>query len=179
MSASLEGNKILAAALTAGIIAMSSGFLARVIYNNEPLAEAAYPIEVEVATASVAGGAEEEVSVLAMLAAADPAKGQKVAKKCAGCHTFDDGGANKVGPNLYGVLGRQIGSAAGFSYSDALGGMSGQSWDFESLAGFLASPKKYAPGTKMSFGGIKKPKQLADLISYMRGQSGSPLPLPE
>ena len=184
MASSLESNKIAAAVLTAGVIAMLSGFVAKLIYSPEvELEQNAYVIE-----ASDGAGAGSEAaadsgpaleSILPLLASADPAAGENVAKKCAACHSFEEGGPNKVGPNLYNTLGQPIAGDGSFSYSDALAGMSGDTWDYESLNAFLAKPKDFAPGTKMSFAGLNKVGDRADLVAWMRTLSGSPVPLPD
>lgn len=124
-----------------------------------------YPIEVEVA--DDAGADEEEViDIAALIASADLGKGEKVFKKCAACHKLEDG-ANGVGPHLYGIVGRGIGAIGGFGYSDALAGLTADAWDAEALSGFLEKPKSWAPGTKMSFNGLKKPEDRANLIAYL------------
>jgi cytochrome c len=115
----------------------------------------------------------------ALLAAADPEAGKKQAKKCAACHTMDEGGANKIGPNLWNIVNRPIAGAEGYSYSSAMTDMSGESWSFANLDGFLASPKGWVKGTKMSFAGVKKEGQRADLLAYLRSLSSSPAALPE
>ncbi|MGB0922448.1 MAG: c-type cytochrome [Alphaproteobacteria bacterium] len=120
---------------------------------------------------------EPEVNALDLLAAADSAKGAKVFKKCAACHNVEPGGANGTGPALYGIVGQAKASAAGFAYSDALTGLGG-TWDFAALDGFLANPKKYAKGTKMSFAGLKKPGDRAAVLAYLNENGASPLPLP-
>ena len=112
-----------------------------------------------------------------LLKAADPAAGQKVAAKCKACHDFSKGGPNKVGPNLWDIVGAKHAHAAGFNYSDAIKGLSGD-WTYENLDKFLAAPKGYAPGTKMAFPGLKKPEERAALIAYLRTLSDSPKPLP-
>jgi cytochrome c len=115
----------------------------------------------------------------ALLAAADPEAGKKQAKKCTACHTMDEGGANKIGPNLWNIVNRPIAGVEGFSYSSAMSDMSGESWSFANLDGFLASPKGWVKGTKMSFAGVRKDGQRADLLAYLRSLSGSPAALPE
>ena len=112
-----------------------------------------------------------------LLAKADPAKGQTLTKVCATCHSFDKGGAAKVGPNLYGVVGRPKGSAAGFGYSDAMKAKGGD-WTFADLDAFITSPKTFVSGTKMGFAGEADAGKRADVIAYLRTLSDSPVPLP-
>jgi cytochrome c2 len=113
-----------------------------------------------------------------LLAAASPEEGEGFAKKCAACHSFEQGGANKIGPALWGVVGRDIASVEGFAYSDALLGLEGE-WTFEELYGFVHNPKEYVPGTKMAFAGIQNPEDLADVLIYLRSLAEEPVPLPE
>ena len=163
----MEFNKIFAAILVAGIIAMFSGFLAKKLSSPHYLAEDAFPIEgVEVAS----GGAKVEKlaePVLALLASADVARGQKVSKACAACHSFDQGGANGVGPNLYNIVGAAKQAKAGYSYSGVLNANGGDSWTMAELNKFLWKPKKYASGTKMNYVGIKKPADRAAVIAWL------------
>ena len=121
-----------------------------------------YVIEVE--TEEVASDAEE-VSFDELLAAADVGKGAKVFKKCSACHKIEDG-VNATGPSLYGIVGRDIASSAGFGYSSVLEGLDGD-WTAEALSGFLENPKGYAEGTSMRFSGLKKPSDRANVIAYL------------
>ena len=169
----METNKIFAAVLLAGIIAMLSGFIAHKAVHPEQLAENAYKIEV-IATASAAAGAAPAAAATAepikdLLAKADPAQGEKVSKVCSSCHTFGKGEPNRVGPNLAGIIGRARGTAAGFAYSDAMKAKGG-SWDTDSINEFLWSPKAFVPGTKMGFAGLKKPEDRAALIKWLQAQ---------
>ncbi|WWB73874.1 cytochrome c family protein [Novosphingobium sp. ZN18A2] len=106
----------------------------------------------------------------------DPAKGEKVFAKCRSCHTIDKGGANGIGPNLYGVPGEQIANSAdrgGFAFSDALKAHSGDKWTEANLDKWLTSPKSFADGTKMTFAGLPKEQDRADVIAYLNSQGGS------
>ncbi|MDA0675952.1 MAG: cytochrome c family protein, partial [Proteobacteria bacterium] len=112
------------------------------------------------------------------LASASADTGAKVFTRCAACHTATQGGANKVGPNLWDVVGGDIGGhIPGFNYSPALTRKDGE-WTYENLDQFLASPKDFAPGTRMTFAGIKRAQERADVIAYLRAQSAQPKPLP-
>jgi cytochrome c len=153
------------------------------VEKAEPVAattaeETAEPV-VAAATVEAAVEKAEPVSPLAaLLARADPERGKKVAKKCVACHTVDRGGKKKVGPNLWGVVGAKPAAREGFKYSRALAGLGG-AWGYAELDAYLASPKTYAPGTKMSFPGVKKPADRADLIAYLRTLADTPPPLPK
>lgn len=137
----------------------------------------AVPESTEPATTATAS-AEPQKPLAVLLVEADAAAGEKQAKKCASCHTFDKGGANRIGPNLYGVVGRAKAAAEGFGYSDAMREKGGD-WSYAALDEFLEKPKDYMPGTKMAFPGIRKAEDRADVILYLRQQSDSPPPLPE
>lgn len=179
MAASLEGNKIFAAILTAGIIASGSGVLSRMVYGPHHLEEPAFRIALpEGGGEGTAAPAAEEKPLAVLLASADPAAGANIAKKCAACHSFEKGGPNKVGPDLWGVVGRDVGKHEGFSYSSAMAEHGGQ-WSFEDLNDFIKSPKTHIPGTKMAFAGLSKETERADVIVYLRSLADSPVPLPE
>lgn len=177
---SFEINKIVGAVLGSILLALVLGYLADALVHPKMLQQNAYVIDVSETASAAAAPSEEEAGlepVGPMLASADVAAGQKLFKKCAACHTVDDGGANKVGPNLYDIVGGDIGRDSGFGYSKAMSEMEGP-WDYEVLNGFLASPKTYLPGTKMTFAGLKKPSDRANMIAYLRSLSASPQPLP-
>ncbi|MEH6757330.1 MAG: cytochrome c family protein [Parasphingorhabdus sp.] len=121
-------------------------------------------------------GADSGPALETLLASADVAAGEKIFGKCAACHTVNQGGANGIGPNLWGALGKPHGHVAGFAYSDALKAVPGN-WDWAGMDAWLTSPRKYASGTKMTFAGLGKPEDRANLIAYLNTQ-GSNLPLP-
>jgi cytochrome c len=180
MASSLEGNKLAAAILTAGIIGVGSAVLSDLLYRPHVPKERAYPVAASgrpTAAAAEKAAAAPVEPIAVRLAAADVERGKATAKKCASCHTFDKGGKNGVGPNLWNVVMAAKGHAEGFAYSQALLGTGGQ-WTYEALDAFLANPKAYAPGTKMSFAGIPRPDERADLIAYLRTLADEPAPLP-
>jgi cytochrome c len=167
----MEFNKIFAAVLIAGILAYLGGFAANILIHPKHLAENAFKIEVaETSGAPGAAAPAEAEPVDELMAAADPAQGEKVAKVCAACHTFDSGGANKVGPNLAGIMSAKHAHKGDFSYSDAMKEKSGETWTVDSMNKFLWNPKKTIPGTKMTFAGIKKPEDRAALIKWLETQ---------
>lgn len=181
MASSLEFNKALAAVLTAGIIASGAGVFSRIIYHPDIPEERAYPIDMAAMEASgeeAAEAQEEAVALSEVLAMADAGAGETQARKCTACHTFEQGGANKIGPALWGVLGRDIAALPDFSYSAALSEKEG-AWDYEALSAFIADPRGWAPGTKMTFAGIRDQEDRADLLLYLRSLSDNPPPLPE
>lgn len=177
---SFELNKIAGAVLFALLILFGTRTASDIIFAAPAPEKPGYEVEVaeDGAPAPKAEEAKEEISLAALLAEGDAGKGESVAKKCAACHTFDDGGKNKIGPNLHGIVGAALAAVDGFKYSDALKSKGGD-WDYEALDGFIAKPKEWAPGTKMAFAGIRSAKQRADLILYLRSLGGNPPPLPE
>ena len=177
----LELNKIAAAVLVAGIIGMGAGILADALYEPEKPKARGYSVDVPAeGTATAAAPAEPQIVELGLLlASASIDKGKETTKKCASCHSFEKGGANKVGPNLYGVVGGPHAHKDDFTYSDAMKGLHDKPWNAEELFHFLHNPKGYLKGTKMAFAGIKDPKDLADLIAYLNSNADAPKALPK
>lgn len=176
----MDFNKLFAAILVAAIIAMLSGFIARETVQAEKPEKNAFSIAVtEVSGAGGAAVAAKPEPILALLAAADPAKGESAGKACAACHSFGKGEAGRVGPNLYGIVNAKHAHVDGFAYSDAMKAMHDKTWTYNELNGFLWNPAKHIPGTKMTFAGIKKPEQRADVIAWLRTLADSPAPLPD
>ncbi|PZF78701.1 cytochrome c family protein [Aestuariivirga litoralis] len=179
---SFEFNKIAGAVLGTALVVFGLNELSKIIYHAPEPEKQGFAIEVaeaagsgEAAAATPAAPAE---SLGAMLASADAAKGQTVFKACAACHDGSKGGPNKVGPNLWGVVGRMHGSHEGFAYSDAMAALKDKPWTYEALNEFITNPKAAIPGTKMAFGGIKKDADRANLLAYLQTLSDSPVPFP-
>ena len=174
-------NKIVGAILTAGLLAMGSGFISEQVFHHETPHELAFPIGgnagAESASAQAKAAPVGPEPIANLLASADAERGQKLFKACAACHTPTNGGANKVGPNLWNVVGRTMASTDGYKYSSAFRKMEG-AWDYEMLNQFLFKPKAFVPGTKMTYAGIKAVSKRADIIAFMRSLSSNPLPLP-
>ena len=167
----LELNKIIAAILLSSLIAMIVGTVSNILYKPKlEVDERGYQIEISEDDAVSTDKEPEPIDIEALMAAANAESGAKTIKKCIACHSLDQNGPNKVGPNLWGIFNAQRGKKPGFSYSKIMAG-SGGIWDQEHLFAFLKKPGKYMPGTKMSFAGIKKPEDIADVIAFLRDKA--------
>ena len=168
-------NTIAGWVLFAGIVALGGSIVAGESFHSERPEHMGYPIEGVVQEGE--GGAEAEKPIAFYLASADPAAGEQVFKKCTACHNAYQGGANALGPNLWDVLGEPVGKGKGFPFSSALSGVGG-TWNWDNMSEWLKSPKKFAPGTKMTFAGLSNPQDRANVIAFLNTHSDSPLPLP-
>jgi len=177
---SFELNKILGAILGTCLITLALNIGAGAIFAPEKPAKPGYDIAVkEHGAGDKAGAAKEpEQPIEKLMASASAEKGQATAKQCAACHTFEKGGPNRVGPNLWNIVDRTRASVAGFNYSAAMKAKGGK-WTFDELNKFLANPRGTVPGTNMTFAGISRDSQRADVIGYLRSLADSPVPLPK
>ena len=174
----MESNKIYAANLAAGILAMIAIIGSGMLVEPVQLAKPAYPIEgVGEAPAAAAAKPAAIEPVGPLLAKADVDHGAQIARQCMACHNFAKGGPNMVGPNLWGVVGGPHDHKADYSYSDAMKKFPGN-WDYEEINNFIDHPQVYVPGTKMGFAGLKKAQDRADVIAWLRQQADNPEPLP-
>jgi cytochrome c len=172
-------NKILMAVLSTCLALLSLNIAAGAIFSPAKPAKPGYDIAVqEKADEHKAGPAEAPQPIEVRLANSSPERGQSAAKVCLACHSFDKGGPNKVGPNLWDVVGRKRASEAGFNYSAAMKAKGGE-WSFEELDKFLANPKGYIPGTAMGFAGLPRDTQRADVINYLHTLADKPVDLPK
>ena len=176
---SFEINKIIAAIILTIVIVFGVNKLGDVIYSVKAPKGNTYNIVTETKEISKAdtAKAEGDVNIGALLALGSIDHGKMVFKKCAACHSVLKGGGNKIGPALWGVIGRKAGSISDYKYSKAMSGF-GKIWDFEGMNTFLNKPKDYVKGTKMAYAGLKKEKDRASIILYLNEQGDSPLPLP-
>ncbi len=177
---SLEVNKGIAAVLVAGIAFFLTGLIGTILVQNKVPAKVAIAIEMPQPASSGGSAAPSgPPNIDNLIATADPAKGEAFTKTiCVACHTFNEGGPAGVGPNLYNVVGGPHAHMKGFNYSDALKAHKGP-WTYEALNQWLYSPAAYAPGTRMTYAGIKNNEQRAEVIAYLRSLSPNPLPLPK
>jgi len=171
-------NKIITSIILAVILVLGINKITDIIFHVEKPEKSAYQvasvsITAETTSASLSTGSED---IMALLASANVADGKKVFKKCAACHSITKGGGNKIGPALWGVLGRQAGSISDYKYSKAMA-THGKAWSFEEMNGFLIKPKDWVKGTKMTFAGLKKETERAAVILYMNNNTDVSLPL--
>jgi cytochrome c len=177
---SFELNKILGAILGTCLALLALNITASALFTPSPPAKPGIDIVVaehQGAPAKPAAAAPEE-PIEKLLAAATPEHGEQIAKPCATCHTFTKGGPTKIGPNLWGVVNRPKGSESGFAYSDGMKSKGGN-WTVDDLSAFLTNPRAYVPGTKMSFAGLPKASDRANVIAYLNSLSDNPAPLPK
>ena len=179
---SFEINKIIAAILMTALVLIGIGKLTDVIFHVDKPKESAYKIEgVEVASSNETKkdkkAVKEVVDIKSLLAMGDLSHGEKVFKKCSACHMIVSDGKNMIGPNLWGVIGRQAGSITDYKYSKAMIAY-GKEWSFEEMNAYLIKPQAYIKGTKMAFAGLRKEKDRASVILYMNSKSDSPLTTP-
>jgi cytochrome c len=175
---SFELNKVLGAVLGTCLFLVAIHIAAQSIFTPPRPAQPGF--EIEVPTEPGAQSPTETPAaqpIEQLLAKASPERGEAAAKACATCHTFNKSGADNVGPNLYGVVGRAKGSEQGFNYSAAMKAKGGE-WTFAELNEFLTSPRAAVPGTAMTFAGISRPQQRADVIDYLHTLADNPVPLP-
>ncbi len=179
---SFELNKIAGGLLATLLFTMGIGIVADVLFKPKAPLVAGYalPAAEAAGSAAPAAAAAPAEPLPVRLAKGDAKKGEATAKACTACHAFEKGGANKVGPALYGILDKAKGSAAGFNYSAGIKERAGkgEKWDYESLDAFIANPKAYVAGTLMGYAGLADPAKRADLVVYLRSLSDNPAPLP-
>ena len=178
---SFEINKIVAAILLVALLVIGIGKISDIIFYVKKPDTPGYVVEVEqVSTSSEqseSDAPEEKIDISSLMAMGDIATGEKVFKKCAACHSIVKGGKNNIGPALYNVIGRQVGSVSDYKYSKALSGYN-KEWTIEELNGYLIKPAKWIKGTKMAFAGLKKEKDRASVIKYLNKNSDNPNTLP-
>lgn len=177
---SFELNKIAGAVLGTLMFVLGLSIASEMLFHNSPPKVPGY--DLPQAAAASAGGAPEAAKPVTplpvLLAKADVARGEKAVAKCKTCHSFEKGGPNKIGPDLYGAIGRQVAHHEGFAYSKGMKEHGGE-WGFENLNEFLTNPKKAVPGTLMNFAGVSKEEERADILAYLNTLSDSPKPLPK
>ena len=176
---SFEINKIIAAVLLIALIVIGIGKISDLAFHVDRPEQSAYKIELDESTKILSTKIQEEekVDIAALLALGNIEHGKKVFKKCAACHLINKGADNKIGPALYGVIGRKVASKQDYKYSKAMSGYD-KNWTFEEMNGYLKKPQRYIKGTKMAFAGLRKEKDRASVILYLNQSSDEPLPLP-
>ena len=174
---SFEINKIIAAVLMVVILVIGIDKVSDIIFHVEKPKTPGYAVDIEQANTTSAETTEEKINITAFMTMGDVATGEKVFKKCKSCHSIKQGGGNKIGPALWNVMFRKVGSIADYKYSKALTSY-GKEWSWEEMNGFLIKPSKWIPNNKMGFAGIKSEKDRASVILYLNQNSDNPKPLP-
>jgi cytochrome c len=174
---SFELNKILGAVLATCIFVLVTSFAAQAVFSPKLPEKPGFEIAVKEETHGGGEAAAPSEPIEKLLQTASVEKGAAAAKKCAACHTFEKGGPNRVGPNLFGIVERARASEPGFNYSAAMKGKGGK-WTYDDLNKFIANPKGFVPGTAMGFAGIPKDSERADVIDYLHTLADNPVPLP-
>ncbi len=177
---SFEINKIIAAVLLIALLVIGIGKISDIAFRVDKPEKSAYKVDIQEGdqiSSSTAEKIEEKVDISALLALGDISHGEKVFKKCSACHLVNKGGENKIGPALYGVIGRKVASKKDYKYSKAMAAYD-KNWTFEEMNGYLKKPQSYIKGTKMAFAGLRKEKDRASVILYLNQNSDNPLPLP-
>ena len=174
---SFEINKIIAAVLMVVILVIGIDKVSDIIFHVEKPKTPGYAVDIEQASTTSTETTEEKINITAFMTMGDIATGEKVFKKCKSCHSIKQGGGNKIGPALWNVMFRKVGSIADYKYSKALTSY-GKEWSWEEMNGFLIKPSKWIPNNKMGFAGIKSEKDRASVILYLNQNSDNPKPLP-
>jgi cytochrome c len=172
-----DSNKVAMTVMGVLLATMGLGVFTNALYAPDKPAKPGYALPLGEATAAKAEGPKEE-PLPVLLAKADPKKGEAAVKVCQSCHSFEKGGVAKVGPPLYGVVGRAKGSVPGFAYSDGLKGKGGN-WTYEELYQFITKPSAYVPGTKMTYPGEADAQKKADIEAYLQTDADAPVPFPK
>ena len=175
---SFELNKVLGAVLGTCLIMLALNIAAGALFAPEKPAKPGYVIAVKQEGAEKPAAPAPEQPIEALLASASVERGQQIAKQCQACHTFEKGGPNRVGPNLWGIVDRPRASHPGFNYSASMKAKGGN-WTFDELNKFLSHPQGYIPGTAMTFAGLSRETQRADVIDYLHTLADNPVPLPK
>ena len=173
---SFEINKIFAAIIVTVLLVLGINKVSDVIFHVEKPDVEGYKVEVKVVSTSQANE-QSQVDISALLALGSVEDGKKVFKKCAACHSINEGGGNKIGPKLWNVMFRPVGSIADYKYSKALSTY-GKEWTWEEMNGFLIKPAKWIKGNKMGFAGLKKEEDRASIMLYLNQNSDNPKTLP-
>ena len=177
---SFELNKIIAAILMVVLLIIGLGKIADGVFHVKKPQKLGYKVEIEnqpTSATSLTSKVVAKIDIAALMAQGDAETGEVIFKKCAACHSINKGGRNKIGPALYNVVGRKVGSVDDYKYSKTLASYA-KDWTFEELNGFLKKPSAYLKGTKMSYAGLRKEKERASVIKYLNQKSDSPKELP-
>ena len=177
---SFEVNKIIAAILLVALLVIGIGKISDLAFHVNKPEKSAYKVDIpenKSVSSTKIDEAEAKVDIAALLALGDIAHGEKIFKKCAACHLVNKGGENKIGPALYGVIGKKVASKEDYKYSKAMAAYD-KNWTFEEMNGYLRKPQSHIKGTKMAFAGLRKDKDRASVILYLNDNSDNPLPLP-